>query len=380
MIKISTKELQEALNFLQLAVGTSAVDSERSKCLFLKSVREELFAFTSTQNVSISYKIKEWVSETTGSKNTSDEIDMGFDAKKFKHLVDTNTKENITLVQEMAKVNDENNNPVQMLTWKMKGRGNYKIQNFKFDFEDTFYNEDLGEPIFTITSKEISDAMERSIFFVSEERQDPHLRHFYFDGNLVAADRKSIHIVETSLKDNIETKMLIPQIFYDICKKFNSDTITAYNLNSYYIFTDGVYRVRIPMISGSDKFPNYSVFVDSCKDNPNSIEFDKDSLKSVIATLSFFTADQHYNSIEFDIKKDKVHFKVHNDDILDEEIDCKTSGEEMNIRLNSKYLKKITEIFDHDRIKILLGDFKSAVYLADSKSKIILAPIAVKKD
>lgn len=363
MIKINNKELKTCLDFIQLSVGSSAMDSDRSKCVFLKSEKDKLYIFSSTDKISISYNIVHWKNEGT------EEIDMGFDCKKFRHLCNTNTKENIIL----EKREDAEGN-----SWKVKGRGNYKIQNFKIDTGEEYYKIELSNPIFSVNSEDISDAMERSIFFVGEERQDPHLKHFYFDGNLVAADRKSIHVVKVPVQ-GANIKMLIPQVFYDICKKLSKE-ISIYDMDNYYIFNGSIssYRIRVPKISGSDKFPDYSEFIEKCNNNKNIIKFDKDKLKKVLETLTFFTNEEFFNRIEMQVTKNKVHFYVRNDDILDEQIECITSGEDITLNLNSKYLKKISELYDKDKIEIKIGSFKDPVFLEDSKSKIILAPIQVK--
>ena len=352
-IKFKTKELQEVLNLLFLGTDTTALSSEKAKCFLFKTIDSQVYCLASSQNISLSYNFGE-----------IGDLNVCLDAKKLKHLVDKTKKEEIEFFKK-----DED-------TWSIKGAGNYKLQNFIFDFADTFHTDALEEKIFSSLSADLSKAMERSIFFVNDERQDPHLRNFYFDGNMVATDKKSIQVVTTTIKSE-NKKLLIPQIFYDVCKKLDT-TINFYEKDSYYVITSGNYRVRLNKILGIEKFPEYSSFLESCESFENTLHFSRIDFLECIERATVFTDKNMYYGLTLKITPEKLSILVDEADKIEEEISCEATVA-CDITLNSQYVKEMASIFADETIEMKFNSSTEVVLFKDSFSKLILVPVVLNK-
>jgi len=349
-IKLNTKKLQEILGFLVLGTETSALKSEKSKCFFFKTVEKQLYVYVASQNIQLSSSYGE----------IPEPLNICLDALKIKHLVDKTTKEDITFSCKEG-------------CWKIKGSGVYTLKNFSFDTPGDFFNQELKTELLGIHSTEFAKAMERSIFFVNEERQDHHLRNFYFDGNMVATDKKSIQVVKTSLTGKTEVKILIPQIFYDVCNKLNSE-VKIYDQEGSYIITSGNKRAWLPKIAGVDKFPDYEAFIQQPEAYENSLTVDRVEFLKALARATYFTSKDQFFRVKLSVEKEKIRLIVDEDDKIEEEVPCNSTGE-LEFALNGKYLKEAFEIFSEEKVLMKYNDFKDVVYLKEENSRLILVPV-----
>lgn len=351
-IVFNTEKLQSILNFLILGVETAVLSSDKSKMFYFKTVDKKLYIFTSSDEIALSALYGDV------------EVDMNicFDASKLKHLITKTKTQTITFYHEEG-------------IWKIKGKGNYTLENFTYDSADNFYMQPVKQKLFELEASEFTKAMEKSIFFTSDEREAPHLRNFYFDGNIVSTDRKSCQVVTTSIqKGSLEKEILIPQVFYEVCQKVNT-IIQVYNQETFFILIAGDFRIRLPEISGIDKFPDYQAFLDKCEAYAYELSVDKKEFLETLERVTYFTDKGYFYKIGMEINSDKINITSKSNDELEESVSC-TANQTMKFYLNGQYLQKSLEILENP-ITIKYQSPDNVLYLKDKTSRLILLPLVI---
>ncbi len=237
--------------------------------------------------------------------------------------------------------------------------GKYKLTgNDPSDFPDIPVEADVNT--FTAQSKEIITAINNTSFAVSSDE----LR-LAMTGVLMQLDYNKIIFVATDaqklvkhsfagINSELSDSFIVPKKSLGLVKNVlqsDEEVVVAYNTKNVY-FTSGETKVIARLIDA--KYPDYNGVIPAS--SPNVMEISRSSFQSSLRRIAIY-ANKTTNQVVLKIEENKMSISAQDIDFAneaDEVLDCKYTGEPINISFSAKFLIEMLGIISSDDVELLL--------------------------
>jgi len=239
----------------------------------------------------------------------------------------------------------------------------------------------LGKDSFKLKTKDFTDALNKTLFAVSNDETRPILTGVLFvfqKGEIRLVSTDGFRLTEVILKTKVEVpdlKIIVPKaILNEISKLTDSDEIEVSfdKDNNQIVFGIGETVLSSRIIEG--EFPDYQKIIPSS--SICSLTVDKQDLEKAIKLASVFSRDSG-NIIKLQVKEGtmKVTSESSNAGSQEMDIEVKTEDlkqEEINIMFNFRFIEELLKIVVSDEVVIQMSDNNKASKFLDSKSSNLL--------
>ena len=245
------------------------------------------------------------------------------------------------------------NNKIKISIGKSKSEINYfEIANFP-DLGD--YNEDVS---ITIKQSELKELLERAIFCVSMndnrillkscniEVKGENVEAVCLDGFRVGISKKTPESKKGTFKC-----IILGKIVSDIIKVLedSDDLVKVSCYKNLVIFDLGHTKIRTTTVEGD--FYKYE------NNLPKTVKTEvvvaKSDLEECLTRASIISRESYYNTVIINIEENTMNIVAESEKgKIDENIDCKMTGEPLKICLNNKYIQEAVGRIKEDFIKI----------------------------
>ena len=255
--------------------------------------------------------------------------------------------------KEKIEISQSLNNKLNIKIGKSYSELNYyEVQNFP-DLGE--YNDDVSV---TMKQSDLKELLDRAIFCVSMndnrlllkscnlEMKGESLEAVCLDGFRVGIGRK----VPVSKKGDFKC-IILGKIISDIIKILDDsdDEVVISKYNNMVIFDLGATKIRTTTVEG--EFYKYENSLP--KNIKTEVIIDKNQLEECLIRASIISREKYYNAVTIDIDENIMNIVADSEKgRVDENIDCKTTGEPMKITLNNKYLLEAVNRIKEDFMKI----------------------------
>ena len=276
---------------------------------------------------------------------------------------------------DSIEIEEHDNNWVKINT----GKSVYNLAGISSE-EYPQFPEYSEEEMVEVSSDTIKELIEKTIFSVAQDRESnftltgvllesepkndvPYLRMVSSDGHRLTVMEKESPLDMSQF--GIEKNIIIPRKGIVEIKRFCDGYETVFiGIDKKQIIVktdDGLIVVRL--MNGD--FPDYKSILNVIN-KENNIEIDKSTFLESLKRTSIFT-DDTFNSIQLDIKENKIILSSNNLDIgnAKDEILLKYNGEDISLGFNCKYLI--------DTLNIIYGDVIKAYISSDQSPCLIVS-------
>lgn len=244
-----------------------------------------------------------------------------------------------------------------------------------------------SEVLFTIQDQVIRDLIKKTVFACSTDEARP-----IFTGGLLEADENGVRMIATnthrlSLKmadanntPNRSVKMIIPaKILNELARILNSEDpldVGVHVLKNQVMFVfDDIYIIS-RLIEG--QFPDYNKVIPA-NFNTN-VKLNTSEFLDAVERVSLLARDGEYNIIKFNFSEQNVTITSNNPDVgkAYEAVPAETTGNEIEIAFNAKYVTDILKNIDSDYLTFSLNTPLSPASVKptdDEKYTYIITPV-----
>ena len=228
----------------------------------------------------------------------------------------------------------------------------YEINNFP-NIGD--YNEDIS---IKIKERELKELLERAIFCVSMNDTRILLRSCKIEingDNVVAVCTDGFRIsiskkIPQEKKGNFKT-IVLGKIINDIVRilEDNDDIITISKYKNMVIFDLGHTKIKATTVEGD--YYNYNSNIP--KNIKTELVVNKNDLDQCLVRAGIISRESVYNFIIFSVEQNMIDILAESEKgKINETLDCNSSGEEVKIGINNKFLQEAINKIKEDFVKI----------------------------
>lgn len=247
----------------------------------------------------------------------------------------------------------------------------------------------VPEKSFKLADEVANDLIKKTIFACSTEESRPIFTGILFEkkGNVINCVGTNTHrlalkstTVETGLNDDFS--LIIPsRVLKEIIANINPSVPQdiEFGLFNRQIM---VKIDNVTIISGliEGKFPDYNRVIPASFDI--HCQVDKRKLLGSIKRVALFSTQTDYSLVKITIKSNQIVVQSGNSDFgtAEELVECKTTGDEMKVAFNAKYLLDILKIVESDEVLMELNSSLSPVSIKqvdDESYQYIVTPVRV---
>lgn len=253
---------------------------------------------------------------------------------------------------EIEKINDEN----------ISIRFNFSEIQMQFYEKENFpqFGEYEGNLFFEIKEKHLKELIDRALFCVSMNNNRVMLKSCSFSvkGNEVEAVCLDGFRIAIS-KKNVENQngdinfIIFGKIVTDITKTLDDsdDIVKVSREGNMVLFDKGHTKIKVNTIDG--EFYNYKLNLPA--EIRNEIIVNKSEMDECLQRASVICRDAAYNKIVLSIEEGAINIKTESEKgKINENINCKNSGEPVKIGLNCRYMQEAISKIKEDFLKIII--------------------------
>lgn len=224
--------------------------------------------------------------------------------------------------------------------------------------------EPTGVTSFKLSPKTLSDAVNKTLFAVSNDSLRPAMTGVYFEMNetdgliFVSTDgHRLVKYARNDIKAPSEGGIIVPkkplQHLKGILGTEDEENVTiSFNNTHLFIETEEM-KLSSRLIEG--RFPPYRAVIP--EDNPYALLVDKNELISSLRRITIF-ASKSTQQVVFDIVGNTLNISAQDIDFSfegNETLPCQFDGPDMKIGFNGKFLLEMLNNFNGEEIKIELS-------------------------
>ena len=239
--------------------------------------------------------------------------------------------------------------------------GKYKVMG---ENPDNFPKEPVADKTnnFTISSKSLLTAVNKTLFAVSTDDLRPAMTGVYFELNT-----DSVQFVATDAHRLVRYKVLdvhcpkaesfiVPKKPLNLLKNAlpsNDDELMVSYNSSHLFVTHGSTQLICRLIDA--RFPDYKVVIPT--DNPYKLVVNKNDFQNALRRVSVFS-NKSTNQVALTINGSELQLAAQDVDFSfegNERMNCQYDGEDLQIAFNAKFLIEMLNAAESDEVKIELS-------------------------
>ena len=282
---------------------------------------------------------------------------------------------------EKVDIESSVNNKLKINIGKSKSEINYfEVSNFPNLGE---YEEEVS---FTLKQSDLKELLERAIFCVSINDNRILLKSCNIEvkGDNVEAVCLDGFRVGISQKKTVEKKgnfkcIILGKIVSDVIKVMEDcdDLVTVSAYKNLVIFDLGHTKIKTTTVEG--EFYKYE------NNLPKTVRTElivgKADLEECLTRASIISRDSYYNTVTINIEENMMNIVAESEKgKIDENIDCKMTGEPLKICLNNKFIQEAVSRIKEDFIKINFDGSTRPILVQKTEGeefKCIILPVRV---